>query len=139
MSPTDIQFQVKIPDRERSQYLIFRTEIGEYIVGDALNSELLYKTCVEHGDSKGGLKLIVVHRTAIKAMPRTMSLLSDTRSPSMLLLTGQAQGSGTGLPTPSPSPGPGASPDSAHSHPTTTDVAIQARVYVAFLSAEAPR
>ncbi|CEL57113.1 hypothetical protein RSOLAG1IB_08345 [Rhizoctonia solani AG-1 IB] len=123
-----IMTAVKIPDRERSQYLIFRTEIGEYIVGDALNSELLYKTCVEHGDSKGGLKLIVVHRTAIKAMPRTISLLSDTRSPSMLLLTGQAQGSGTGLPTPSPSPGPGASPDSAHSHPTTTDVAIQARV-----------
>ncbi|CAE6471038.1 unnamed protein product [Rhizoctonia solani] len=124
-----IMTAVKIPDRERSQYLIFRTEIGEHIVGDALNSELLYKTCVEHGDSKGSLKLIVVNRTAIKAMPRTMSLLSDTRSPSMLLLTGQAQGSRTGLPTPSPSPGPGASPDSAHSTPTTTtNVAIQARV-----------
>ncbi|GAB1522067.1 hypothetical protein RhiTH_005175 [Rhizoctonia solani] len=124
-----IMTAVKIPDRERSQYLIFRTEIGEYIVGDALNSELLYKTCVEHGDSKGNLKLIVVNRTAIKAMPRTVSLLSDMRSPSMLLLTGQGQGPGTGLPTPSPSPGPGPSPDSTHSHPTTTtDVAIQARV-----------
>ncbi|CAE7123042.1 unnamed protein product [Rhizoctonia solani] len=124
-----IMTAVKIPDRERSQYLIFRTEIGEYIVGDALNSELLFKTCLEHGDSKGSLKLIVVNRAAIKAMPRTMSLLSDMRSPSMLLLTAQAQGSGTGLPTPSPSPGPGASPDSAHSTPTTTtDVAIQARV-----------
>ncbi|KAF8752790.1 Guanine nucleotide exchange factor for Ras-like small GTPases [Rhizoctonia solani] len=123
-----IMTAVKIPDRERSQYLIFRTEIGEYIVGDALNSELLYKTCVEHGDSKGNLKLIVVNRTAIKAMPRTVSLLSDMRSPSMLLLTGQGQGPGTGLPTPSPSPGPGPSPDSTHSHPTTTtDVAIQAR------------
>ncbi|KAJ1303919.1 hypothetical protein OPQ81_008330 [Rhizoctonia solani] len=107
-----IMTAVKIPDRERSQYLIFRTEIGEHIVGDALNSELLYKLCVEHGDSKGSLKLIVVNRSAIKSMPRTMSLLSDTRTPSMLLLTG-----------------PGASPDSAHSAPTTTtDVAIQARV-----------
>ncbi|KEP50668.1 tyrosine kinase catalytic domain protein [Rhizoctonia solani 123E] len=124
-----IMTAVKIPDRERSQYLIFRTEIGEHIVGDALNSELLFKTCVEHGDSKGSLKLIVVNRAAIKAMPRTMSLLSSTRAPSMLLLTAQAQGSGTGLPTPSPSPGPGASPDSAHSNATTTtDVAIQARV-----------
>ncbi|KAG8732076.1 hypothetical protein FRC11_000788 [Ceratobasidium sp. 423] len=123
-----IMTAVKIPDRERSQYLIFRTEIGEYIVGDALNSELLYKLCVEHGDSKGSLKLIVVNRSAMKSMPRTMSLLSDTRTPSMLLLTGQAQGSGTGLPTPSPSPGPGASPDSAHSTTATADVAIQARV-----------
>ncbi|CUA74346.1 Mitogen-activated protein kinase kinase kinase A [Rhizoctonia solani] len=82
-----IMTAVKIPDRERSQYLIFRTEIGEHIVGDALNSELLHKTCIEHGDSKGSLKLIVVNRAAIKAMPRTMSLLSDMRSPSMLLLT----------------------------------------------------
>ncbi|CAE6430492.1 unnamed protein product [Rhizoctonia solani] len=62
-------------------------------------------------------------------MPRTMSLLSDTRSPSMLLLTGQVRGSGTGLPIPSPSPGPGASPSSDNLTPTaTTDVAIQARV-----------
>lgn len=123
-----IMTAVKIPDRERSHYMIFRTEIGEHIVGDALNSELLYKTCSEQGDSKGSLKLIVVNRTALKGMPRIQSLLSDVRSPSMLMLTAPPQGSpGTGLPTPSPSPGPGLGPDTARSTPTT-DVAIQARV-----------
>ncbi|KAG8696197.1 hypothetical protein FRC08_007309 [Ceratobasidium sp. 394] len=120
-----IMTAVKIPDRERSRFMIFRTEIGEHIVGDALNSELLYKSCVEHGDAKGSLKLIVVSRSSLKGMSRVQSQFEDVRPPSQLRLSPLNQASpGTGLPTPSPSPGPG--PDSSRATPA--DVAIQARV-----------
>ncbi|QRV95691.1 Tyrosine kinase catalytic domain protein [Ceratobasidium sp. AG-Ba] len=120
-----IMTAVKIPDRDRSRFLIFRTEIGEHIVGDALNSELLYKTCMEHGDAKGTLKLIVVNRSTLRGMSRVQSAMEDGRTPSTLMVTPPDRASpGTGLPTPSPSPGP--SPDNARSTPT--DVAIKARV-----------
>ncbi|KAG8742563.1 hypothetical protein FRC10_001277 [Ceratobasidium sp. 414] len=120
-----IMTAVKIPDRERSRFVIFRTEIGEHIVGDALNSELLFKTCIEHGDPKGSLKLIVVNRSSLKGMSRVQSQIEDVRPPSLLRLSPLNQASpGTGLPTPSPSPGPG--PDNSRSAPA--DMAIQARV-----------
>ncbi|KAG8724514.1 hypothetical protein FRC09_017791 [Ceratobasidium sp. 395] len=116
-----IMTAVKIPDRERSRFMIFRTEIGEHIVGDALNSELLLKTCVEHGDAKGSLKLIVVNRSSLKSRSHVQSQLESVRVPSLLMLSPPHQASsGTGLPTPSPSPGPERSPP--------PDMAIQARV-----------
>ncbi|KAJ8083942.1 mitogen-activated protein kinase kinase kinase [Marasmius tenuissimus] len=49
---------------EQARYSIYRTEIGQYAIGDALTDDRLFELCRASGDSKGSLKLLVSHSFA---------------------------------------------------------------------------
>ncbi|KAL0563031.1 mitogen-activated protein kinase kinase kinase, partial [Marasmius crinis-equi] len=51
-------------DEDQSRFSIYRTEIGQYAIGDALTDDRLYEICRASGDSKGSLKLLVSHTSA---------------------------------------------------------------------------
>ncbi|KAL0575829.1 mitogen-activated protein kinase kinase kinase, partial [Marasmius crinis-equi] len=51
-------------DEDQSLFSIYRTEIGQYAIGDALTDDRLYEICRASGDSKGSLKLLVSHTSA---------------------------------------------------------------------------
>ncbi|KAF8640370.1 hypothetical protein AX17_000041 [Amanita inopinata Kibby_2008] len=52
-------------DEEQCQYSIYKTEIGDFAIGDALTDDQLFAFCRERGDNKGSLKFLISHRNAV--------------------------------------------------------------------------
>lgn len=52
-------------DEEQSQYSIYKTEIGDFAIGDALTDEQLFGLCRDRGDNKGSLKFLISHKNAV--------------------------------------------------------------------------
>ncbi|KAG7099154.1 hypothetical protein E1B28_001025 [Marasmius oreades] len=51
-------------DEDQSRFSIYRTEIGQYAIGDAYTDDRLFELCRTAGDSKGSLVLLVSHTSA---------------------------------------------------------------------------
>src|SRR4030081_3313700 len=59
-------YQLKIcQDEEQCQYSIYKTEIGDFAIGDALTAEQLFGLCRDRGDNKGSLKFLISHKNAV--------------------------------------------------------------------------
>ncbi|KAF8632574.1 hypothetical protein AX15_001784 [Amanita polypyramis BW_CC] len=52
-------------DEEQGQYSIYKTEIGDFAIGNALTEDQLYALCRDRGDNKGSLKFLVSHKNAV--------------------------------------------------------------------------
>ncbi|KAL0575828.1 mitogen-activated protein kinase kinase kinase [Marasmius crinis-equi] len=51
-------------DEDQSLFSIYRTEIGQYAIGDALTDDKLFELYLAYGDPKGTLKFLVSHSSA---------------------------------------------------------------------------
>ena len=56
--------QLQISDEDQSKFAIYRTEINQFAIGEALTDEELFALYKERGDSTGSLKLLVSHSSA---------------------------------------------------------------------------
>lgn len=56
--------QLQISDEDQPRFSIYRTEIGKYAIGEALNDEQLFDLYRDRGDAKGTVKLLVSHSSA---------------------------------------------------------------------------
>ncbi|KAK2461990.1 hypothetical protein APHAL10511_006453 [Amanita phalloides] len=52
-------------DEEQAQYSIYKTEIGDFAIGDALTDDQLFALCRDRGDNKGSLKFLISHKNAV--------------------------------------------------------------------------
>lgn len=51
--------QLQIPDDEQDRHAFYCTEIGKYAIGEALTDDQLLRLCIERGDERGTIKLLV--------------------------------------------------------------------------------
>ncbi|KAI0800997.1 hypothetical protein C8Q74DRAFT_459762 [Fomes fomentarius] len=56
--------KLQISDEDQSKFSIYRTEINQFAIGDALTDEELFALYKDRGDSSGTLKLLVSHSSA---------------------------------------------------------------------------
>ncbi|CDO73492.1 hypothetical protein BN946_scf185013.g127 [Trametes cinnabarina] len=56
--------KLQIPDEDQAKYSIYRTEVGQFAIGEALTDEELFDLYKERGDHSGNLKLLVSHSSA---------------------------------------------------------------------------
>ena len=59
-----IRLKLQISDEDQPRFSIYRTEIGEYALGEALNDDQLFELYRNSGDDKGTIKLLVSHSHA---------------------------------------------------------------------------
>lgn len=77
-----------IDDEDQARHSIYRTEVGQFAIGEALDDEQLYELCRDHGDTTGSVKLLVspshaqVHEPVIE--PNVVSPVSNTIIPPVL-------------------------------------------------------
>ena len=55
---------MQISDESQAHFSIYRTEVGSFAIGDALNDEQLFDLCRDHGDAYASLKFMVSHTSA---------------------------------------------------------------------------
>lgn len=57
--------ELKIPDEDQSsEFAIYRTQVSQAALGEALSRENLYRLVRDHGDAEGSLKFLVCHPQA---------------------------------------------------------------------------
>ncbi|KAL1951561.1 hypothetical protein VTO73DRAFT_710 [Trametes versicolor] len=56
--------KLQISDEDQAKYSIYRTEIGQFAISEALLDEELFSLYKEFGDHRGSLKLLVSHSSA---------------------------------------------------------------------------
>ena len=60
------RMQLKIcQDEEQGHFSIYKTEIGDFAIGNALTDEQLFSLCRDRGDTRGSLKFLISHRSAV--------------------------------------------------------------------------
>ena len=52
-------------DEEQAQFSIYKTEIGDFAIGNALTDYQLFSLCQDRGDNKGSLKFLISHTSAV--------------------------------------------------------------------------
>ncbi|THH33522.1 hypothetical protein EUX98_g665 [Antrodiella citrinella] len=71
--------KLQISDDDQTPFSIYRTEIGEYAIGEALTDDQLFELYRNSGDDKGTIKLLVSHSHApVHEPPSEASLVSPT-------------------------------------------------------------
>ena len=55
---------MQISDESQAHFSIYRTEVGSFAIGDALNDEQLFDLCRDKGDAFASLKFMVSHTSA---------------------------------------------------------------------------
>ena len=70
---------MQISDESQAHFSIYRTEVGSFAIGDALDDEQLFDLCRDEGDAFASLKLVVsntsAQRVAAASIPRTPARL----------------------------------------------------------------
>ncbi|EJD03987.1 uncharacterized protein FOMMEDRAFT_121406 [Fomitiporia mediterranea MF3/22] len=61
--------KLQISDDQQPFFSIYRTEIGQFAIGEALSDERLLEICRMEGDSKGTVKFLVQHSSATVHLP----------------------------------------------------------------------
>ncbi|KAH9846833.1 hypothetical protein C2E23DRAFT_542672 [Lenzites betulinus] len=56
--------KLQISDEDQATYSIYRTEVGQFAIGEALTDEELFDLYRQRGDHSGNLKLLVSHSSA---------------------------------------------------------------------------
>lgn len=64
-----ILLQLQIADDQQPFFSIYRTEVGEFALSDALSDDQLMEMCRKEGDHKGNLKFLVQHSSAPVHLP----------------------------------------------------------------------
>ncbi|KAH8102547.1 MAP kinase [Cristinia sonorae] len=71
--------KLQISDEDQPRFSIYRTEIGEFAIGEALTDDQLFDLYRNSGDDKGTIKLLVSHSHApVHEPPPESSLVSPT-------------------------------------------------------------
>ena len=67
-------------EEHQSKFSIYQTEIGAFAIGEALTGDRLFELCRERGDSKGSLKFLVSHSSAVvhEHLPTSSNSVSPT-------------------------------------------------------------
>lgn len=79
---------MQIYDEDQARHSIYRTEVGQFAIGEALGDEQLYELCRDHGDTTGSVKLLVspsharVHEPTVE--PTVTSPVANTIIPPVL-------------------------------------------------------
>ncbi|VDB95448.1 unnamed protein product, partial [Peniophora sp. CBMAI 1063] len=73
--------KLQIPDEDYARYSIYRTDIDAYATSGALSDDELYNLCVEEGDSRGSLRLLVATSSAAVHNPAASPGLSGVPPP----------------------------------------------------------
>ncbi|OCB88556.1 hypothetical protein A7U60_g4259 [Sanghuangporus baumii] len=61
--------KLQIADDQQPFFSIYRTEVGEFAISDALSDDQLMEMCRKEGDHKGNLKFLVQHSSASMHLP----------------------------------------------------------------------
>ncbi|CAL1695248.1 unnamed protein product [Somion occarium] len=81
-------FQLQVSDEDQPRHSIYRTEIGQFAIGEALTDDQLFELCRDQGDATGTIKLLVspshafVHEPAME--PVVTSPIVNTIVPPVL-------------------------------------------------------
>ncbi|KAI0639678.1 hypothetical protein C8Q77DRAFT_81212 [Trametes polyzona] len=70
--------KLQISDEDQAKYSIYRTEVGQFAIGEALTDEELFDLYKERGDHSGNLKLLVSHSSASVHEPAYDQIASAT-------------------------------------------------------------
>ncbi|KAL0951310.1 hypothetical protein HGRIS_008017 [Hohenbuehelia grisea] len=75
--------RLSVQGDDQYDFTIYRTEIGNYNLGNPLPDDVLFALCREQGDDKGTLKFFVAHSaaTVLPAPPSSFASMSPTFSP----------------------------------------------------------
>ncbi|TDL28512.1 Pkinase-domain-containing protein [Rickenella mellea] len=76
--------KLQISDEEQPHFSIYRTEIGSFASGDALDDEHLMDIIEREGDAKGSLKFLVQHSSATVHTPPQPRTLAANHVPPVL-------------------------------------------------------
>ena len=64
MCPHRLQLKI-CRDEEQAQFSIYKTEIGDIAIRNALTDDQLFSLCRDRGDSKGSLKFLIARTSAV--------------------------------------------------------------------------